>query len=114
MRLGIGSNAPTFAAQAFRGRQMDLAALRGRTVLLKFYCSAGCPVCGPHLQCFIKDYKALDALGLKTVVVVHSTAAELETNRRGPVAFDLVPDPDKRIFRGYGVDDPADFIIDAD
>src|SRR5262249_41354092 len=114
MRLGIGSNAPTFAAQASGGRQIDLAILRGRTVLLKFYCSAACPVCDLHLKCFIKDYRALDALGLKTVVLFHSPATEIDASRRGPAPFDFIPDPDKRIFQAYGVDDPADFLIDAE
>jgi AhpC/TSA family protein len=45
MRLRIGSNALTFTAQALGGRRIDLAALRGRTVLLKFYRFATCPVC---------------------------------------------------------------------
>jgi thioredoxin-dependent peroxiredoxin len=104
MRLRIGSNAPTFSAQALGGRLVDLAALRGRTVLLKFYRFATCPVCNLHLHRFIKEYGALEALGLTTVVLFHSPAAKLQTNHRDLPPFQLVPDPDKRIFRAYGVE----------
>src|SRR5262245_65511335 len=98
MRLAIGSNAPAFTAQALGGRQVDLATLRGRTVLIKFYRFATCPVCNLHLHRFIKEYGTLEALGLTTVVLFHSPAAKLQTNRDLP-PFHLVPDPDKRIDR---------------
>lgn len=104
MRLVVGSNAPVFAADSLGGRRVDLAALRGRTVLLKFYRFATCPVCNLHLHHFIKDYRLVEALGLTTVVVFHSPAEKLEASRREASPFDLVPDPDKRIFRAFGVE----------
>jgi peroxiredoxin len=104
MRLDVGSHAPVFTAQTLGGRLVDLAALRGRTVLLKFYRFATCPVCNLHLHHFIKDYRHLEALGLTTVVLFHSPAAKVEESRREATPFDLVPDPDKRIFRAYGVE----------
>jgi peroxiredoxin len=104
MRVVIGSDAPVFTAQALGGRQIDLAALRGRTVLLKFYRFATCPVCNLHMHRFIKDYKMLQALGLTTVVLYHSPTAKLAEANADLPPFDLVPDPDKRIFRAYGVE----------
>jgi thioredoxin-dependent peroxiredoxin len=104
MRLDVGSHAPVFTAQTLGGRLVDLAVLRGRTVLLKFYRFATCPVCNLHLHNFIKDYRHLEALGLTTVVLFHSPAAKVEASRREVAPFDLVPDPDKRIFREYGVE----------
>ena len=104
MRLVVGSNAPVFAADSLGGRRVDLAALRGRTVLLKFYRFATCPVCNLHLHHFIKDYRLVEALGLTTLVLFHSPASSLEESRREASPFDLVPDPDKRIFRAYGVE----------
>jgi thioredoxin-dependent peroxiredoxin len=106
MRLKIGSTAPVFTAQALGGRKVDLAALRGRTVLLKFYRFATCPVCNLHMHRFIKDYDALQALGLTTVVLYHSPADKLEAaNAKFDLPpFDLVADPDKHVFRAYGVE----------
>lgn len=104
MRLIIGSQAPLFTAQSLGGRQIDLADLRGRTILLKFYRFATCPVCNLHMHRLIRDYKTLEALGLTTVVLYHSPAEKLhEANIELP-PFDLVPDPEKRIFREYGVE----------
>lgn len=104
MRLVIGSTAPVFEADALGGRRVALGALRGRTVLLKFYRFATCPVCNLHLHQFIRDYRLVEALGLTTVVLFHSPAAKLEASRREACPFDLVPDPDKTIFRAFGVE----------
>src|SRR5215831_2728534 len=104
MRLNVGMSAPVFAADAVGGGRVDLSALRGRTVLLKFYRFATCPVCNLHLHRFIKDYAQLEALGLTTVVLFHSPAAKVEESHREATPFALVPDPDKRIFRAFGVE----------
>ena len=104
MRLKIGSKAPDFTAQALGGGKVDLASLRGRTVLLKFYRFATCPVCNLHMHRFISQYPALQALGLTTVVLYHSPASKLEEANVDLPPFDLVPDPEKRIFRAYGVE----------
>ncbi|HTI38976.1 MAG TPA: peroxiredoxin-like family protein [Vicinamibacterales bacterium] len=104
MRLEVGTQAPVFKTQAIGGRIVDLAALRGRTVLLKFYRFATCPVCNLHLHHFIRDYQVLEALGLTTVVLFHSPAETLAETRREDAPFDLVPDPEKRIFRAFGVE----------
>jgi peroxiredoxin len=104
MRLTAGTLAPVFAADALGGRRVDLAALRGRTVLVKFYRFATCPVCTLHVHKFIRDYGVLEALGLTTLVVYHSPADKLEKSRQEPAPFALVPDPEKRIFRAFGVE----------
>lgn len=104
MRLTIGSTAPNFTAQALGGRKVDLAALRGRTVLLKFYRFATCPVCNLHMHRFIKDYGSLQALGLTTVVFYHSPEERLQMVNDDLPPFHLVPDPGKLVFRAYGVE----------
>lgn len=104
MRLTIGSTAPDFTARALGGRSVGLAALRGRTVLLKFYRFATCPVCNLHMHRFIEDYGMLNALGLTTVVLYHSPEEKLETANVELPPFHLVPDPKKSIFQAYGVE----------
>jgi peroxiredoxin Q/BCP len=104
MRLTVGSNAPVFAADALGGRRVDLAALRGRTVLLKFYRFATCPVCNWHMQAFIHEYRTLEALGLTTIVLFHSPGEKIARVRRAPAPFDIVADPGRRIFGAYGVE----------
>jgi len=97
-------NAPMFTAEALGGKRVDLAALLGRTVLLKFYRFATCPVCNLHMHRFIKEYGALEALGLTTVVLYHSPAEKLEASQRSVAPFALVADPTKAIFRRYGLE----------
>src|SRR5579863_10220981 len=104
MRLTVGSTALNFSVQALRGRTVDLAALRGRTVLLKFYRFATCPVCNLHMHRFINEHGKLQALGLTTVVLYHSPAEKLANENMELPPFDLVADPEKRIFRAYGVE----------
>src|SRR5262249_43654594 len=104
MRLRSGMTAPVFTAVALGGRRVDLAALRGRTVLLKFYRFATCPVCNLHLHRFIDEYRLVDALGLTTMVLFHSPAAKVEAGPHASAPFDIVPDPEKRIFRAFGVE----------
>ena len=104
MRLKVGSIAPNFTVQALGGRTVDLAALRGRTVLLKFYRFATCPVCNLHMHRFISEYGKLQALGLTTVVLYHSPADKLAEENMELPPFDLVADPEKRIFKAYGVE----------
>lgn len=104
MRLKVGMTAPMFTAEALGGKRVDLAALHGRTVLLKFYRFATCPVCNLHMHRFIKEYGALERLGLTTVVLYHSPAEKLHSAQRSVAPFDLVADPEKRIFRSYGVE----------
>lgn len=104
MRLEIGSTAPNFTAQALGGRTVNLEALRGHTVLLKFYRFATCPVCNLHMHRFTKDYGTLRALGLTTVVLYHSPEDKLQAANEDLPPFDLVPDPEKRVFRAYGIE----------
>lgn len=104
MRLTVGSQAPNFTAQALDGKQVDLAALRGRPVLVKFYRFATCPVCNLHMHRFIKEYDKVQALGITTVVLYHSPAEKLQAANTDLPPFALVPDPEKRIFKTYGVE----------
>ena len=104
MRLTVGTQAPAFEAKTLDGRRIALDNLRGRTVLLKFYRFATCPVCNLHMRYFIEEYKALEALGLTTVVLFHSPDTKLTAAQRGQVPFALVADPTKRIFAAYGVE----------
>ena len=104
MRLKVGSTAPNFAVQALGHRTVDLAALRGRTVLLKFYRFATCPVCNLHMHRFISEHDKLQALGLTTVVFYHSPTDKLASENMDLPPFDLVADPEKHIFKAYGVE----------
>jgi peroxiredoxin len=73
-------------------------------VLLKFYRFATCPVCNLHMQQFILDHPRLEDAGLTTVVFFYSPADKLADAQDAAAPFDLVPDPAKRVFKAYGVE----------
>jgi peroxiredoxin len=88
-----------------------LATMTGNTVTipdprhlihLQFRRFAGCPICNLHLRSFIRRADELTGAGVHEVVVFYSTAEELVSNE-SDVAFDIIPDPDKRLYHEYGV-----------
>ena len=102
--LTAGMQAPAFQVQrTLRGGPLSLDSLRGGPVLLKFYRFATCPVCNLHMHHFIKRHGEIEAAGLRTVVFFHSSLARLEKTIDRALPFAVVPDPDKDIFRAYGV-----------
>jgi peroxiredoxin len=104
MRLTLGSPAPDFSAESIGGRGVSLEQLRGRPLLLKFYRFATCPVCNLHMHRFIMEHRMVSEAGLTTVVLYHSPADKLAEAQDYATPFDLIPDPEKRIFRAYGVE----------
>lgn len=104
MRLTLGTLAPLFTAESLGGRRVSLEQLRSRPVLVKFYRFATCPVCNLHMHKFIEQYRSVSAAGLTTVVFYHSPPEKLAISQREAAPFDLIPDPDKVVFKAYGVE----------
>jgi peroxiredoxin len=64
---------------------------------------AGCPICNLHLRSIVARHDEIGAAGIREVVVFHSTAEEL--SRFAPeVPFALAPDPERRLYREFGVE----------
>lgn len=70
---------------------------------IQFRRFAGCPVCSLHLRSFIARRDELTSAGVREVVVFHSTADALREHE-GHLPFDVVPDPDKWLYRRFGVE----------
>ncbi len=104
MRLTLGTSAPDFTADSLGGRRVSLDQLRGRPLLLKFYRFATCPVCNLHMHRFIQEHHLVTEAGLTTIVFYHSPAEKLAMAQNDPAPFDLVPDPAKKIFAAFGVE----------
>lgn len=73
-----------------------------RLVHLQFRRFAGCPICSVHLREFTDRLAELTAAGIREVVVFHSTAEELR-RYRSDLPFDVLPDPDRELYRQFGV-----------
>ncbi|MFF5225631.1 peroxiredoxin-like family protein [Dactylosporangium sp. NPDC000521] len=72
-------------------------------VHLQFRRFAGCPVCNLHLRSIVRRHDEITASGVREVVVFHSSAAELRPHVAG-LPFAVVPDPQKRLYREFGVE----------
>ena len=70
---------------------------------LQFRRFAGCPVCNLHLRTFERRHPELAAAGVHTVAVFHSTADELRPHV-AELPFAVVGDPDKALYREFGVE----------
>lgn len=100
-RLATGQRVPIRHLRTFLGESVDLAGGRALTHL-QFRRFAGCPVCSLHLRSFARRQDELDAV-LREVVVFHSSADEL-ARHAGNFLFHLVPDPEKALYRAFGVE----------
>jgi peroxiredoxin len=74
-----------------------------RLVHLQFRRFAGCPVCNLHLRSVVRRHAEIEAAGVREVVVFHSPADELREHV-ADLPFAVVADPDKRLYREFGVE----------
>ncbi len=98
----VGQKAPDFTALASNEQKVTLSKLKGRNVLLAFYCIAYSPVCTNEFMEMKKDfYKFRDTviLGISSdrFWVQKSFAKTLK------LPFLLIEDPNNEIEKKYGV-----------
>lgn len=104
MRLTTNTPAPSFTGELLGGGHLSLTELRDRPVLLKFYRFVECPICNLHLRELVLRHDEVAAAGLTTVVLFHSSLSRAERKQGYDLPFRAIADPEKRIFRDYGVE----------
>jgi peroxiredoxin len=72
---------------------------------------AGCPVCNLHLRSMVRQSAAIEAAGVREVVVFHSNAEDLR-RYEGSLPFAIIADPDKRLYRELGVESSPRALLD--
>src|SRR5688572_18045646 len=100
----VGSEAPTFSLPSSTGERIDLAKLRGKTVVLYFYPKADTPGCTKEACGFrdaIASYRKLDVpvygISPDPVKDVKKFAEKFQLN------FPLLADADHAVAEKYGV-----------
>ncbi|WP_328387227.1 peroxiredoxin-like family protein [Nocardia sp. NBC_00416] len=83
----------------------------GHLVHLQFRRFAGCPVCTLHLRSIVAGLADIRAAGIREVVVFHSSAAELR-KYTADLPLDVIPDPDRGLYREFGVESGARALLD--
>jgi peroxiredoxin len=68
--------------------------------LLRF---AGCPICHLHVHQLARRHDEIRANGIREVAVFHSEPALLR-EYQNDLPFDVIGDPDKRLYRELGVE----------
>jgi peroxiredoxin len=70
---------------------------------LQFRRHAGCPICNTHLRSVTTRIDEIKAAGIREVVFFHSSA-ELLREFQQELPCDVIPDPERRFYREFGVE----------
>lgn len=103
VRLEPGQVAPDFSASDDEGQTVNLADLRGSTVVLYAYPAAMTPGCSTQACDFRDSLDSLAAAGVKVIGISPDKPEKLAKFReRDALTFPLLSDPDHRILEAYG------------
>ncbi len=102
-RLSPGDPAPDFTLPDADGRDVALADLRGRRLVLYVYPAASTPGCTTQACDFRDNLSALQAAGYQVVGLSPDQPAKLAAFRDAEgLTFPLLSDPDKQVLLAYG------------
>jgi peroxiredoxin Q/BCP len=104
MSIDIGSPAPTFTLPSDGGGTVDLAALKGRNIILYFYPKDDTPGCTTEACAFQEaqpDFSAADAVVIG--VSRDSAASHDKFKQKYGLAFALASDAEGQVCEAYGV-----------
>ena len=102
--LTIGAPAPTFTLLDDAGNTVDLAALRGQTVVLYFYPKDDTPGCTTQACGFRDRYaEVTDANAVVFGISPDSVASHAKFKKKFGLPFPLLADTDHTVCEAYGV-----------
>ena len=78
-------------------------------VHLQFRRFVDCPICNTHLAELRRSARAIEAAGVKEVIVFHSSAKSIRSYQKD-FPFVLVGDPDKKLYKEFGVEASIRFL----
>lgn len=110
-RLRNGDTVEALELSTLRGRTVAIPSSEARWVHLQFRRFAGCPVCNLHLRSIARRHAELSAAGILEIAVFHSEAATMQPYQ-GDLPFDVVADPEKSLYRRFGVESSLKSVAD--
>lgn len=110
-KLKAGDQIDPLVLKSVIGADVQIPSPTARLVHLQFRRFAGCPICNLHLHSIIDRYEELTSVGIREVVVFHSPASSLEPYQ-GKFPFDVVGDPEKKLYDKFGVGESKMALLD--
>lgn len=102
-RLSAGDSAPAFTLPDADGKEVSLAGLRGRKVIVYFYPAAMTPGCSTQACDFRDSLASLAAAGYAVLGVSPDEPGKLAKFRdRDAVTFPLLSDTSRETLQAYG------------
>lgn len=106
MKLENGNTALDFVAVDIYGKAIKLSDYRGKKIILSFYRNVNCPYCNRRIHQIMGHNLRLKNSNVQLVLLFESSAEKLSASvfHQGISPWPLVGDPDKTIFKQYGVE----------
>ncbi len=102
-RLSPGDTAPDFTLPDDQGREVSLAGLRGRKVIVYFYPAAMTPGCTKQACDFTESLDSLRAQGFEVLGISPDKPEKLAKFReRDALTIPLLSDADRSVMTAYG------------
>lgn len=93
-----------FKSADYLGNEVILSNYIGKKILLSFFRGTVCPFCIARIKELIKKHSEIAAEGIQLVVVVSTNREDiLKTAGKNKTPFPIIPDPDQKIFKQYGL-----------
>ena len=109
-----GGIAIAFEGKDYLGNELSLSSYKGKKVLLGFYRGTACPFCLGRVKKLLKFYEELKCKGIDVIVIVAAKQESIfETSKKTIAPFAIISDPEKKIFRQYGITESKFVILKA-
>ena len=108
MKFKSGDMLPATVMEAVTGQAIRLPCAK-RLVHLQFRRFVDCPICNTHIAEFRRRAREIESAGITEVIVFHSSPKSIRAYQKD-VPFLMVGDPDKVLYRKFGVESSLGFI----
>ena len=110
-KFKAGDNVPPLSLTNIHGAEVTIPSTKSKFIHLQFRRFAGCPICSLHLQSVIKRMPEIETAGIHEVVIFHSPKESL-LPYQGKFPFDVIGDPEKKLYAQFGVGSSIFAILD--
>ncbi len=105
MRLRAGESAQPFEVTDIFGGRINLRDFEGQKLMLSFYRYASCPLCNLRVHQLASRFDEFKANNLNLLAFFQSPQASIAKYvGRQDVPFPIVADPEREVYRQYGVE----------